>query len=85
MNNARSAGGLSLNPLSWADISGFVLLQHIRPKAWELAAIQKMDAAYLQTVHEISKAGGKKMVEATPQNLGAAFRNLARKKGGKRG
>lgn len=43
-------------PLSWSDIDAYFRRMKIEPKAWELHAIDRLDALYLYTMNKKPEA-----------------------------
>ena len=44
-------------PISWADMDAYFRLWRIAPQAWELRAIRRLDAEYLESRSTPAEAG----------------------------
>lgn len=50
LHEGRSSGGMSLNPISWADIEAYSRVLDERLEPWEARAIRAVDNAYMTTL-----------------------------------
>jgi len=70
--------GMSVNPLSWAEIESWGRLLGIYPDQWEVRTLREMDRAFLEHVRK--KSSGSSKPKHTGGNVPAAGRRRAPKK-----
>jgi hypothetical protein len=57
LSAARSGGGSGLNPIGFADISGWAHVTRAAPTPWEVALIRRIDAEILPRLNSGSGRG----------------------------
>jgi hypothetical protein len=70
--------GMSVNPLQPTEVEAWFRLMGIVPSPWEVDTIFRMDAAFLERLHNKKSRKGKAMVDAQD---GAAVSGLFRSLG----
>lgn len=45
----RTAGGFSINPITWSDLAAFFALHRLSPQPWELSAIARIDDTFIES------------------------------------
>jgi len=60
LTGKRSAGGMSINPITWPDLFAWSQLTGIKPMQWELDALAVIDGAFLSSIHAEQQSKAKK-------------------------
>lgn len=47
--HGQRQAGMSTNPISWSDMQAYFTMHALRPSPWELAAIVRLDNAFLES------------------------------------